>query len=430
MNSLFRNPMFTRLFLASIASQLGTVVGNMAFAFYLVDRFSSQPALATTAELMYSLPTLAVFWLVGVIADLFDRKFIAAYSDWIRAGLTLLLLLFVHYDVLLACFIILFLRSAISKFFGPAEMGLLQGSVGEDQYVQAAGLNQMIMGLFMLFGMSLGAAAYHFAGIEGAIIIDGISFVISGCLILGGHFPEEVRMPNGPNALRNIRIPLLFKDFRLGLRYIANHRLLLVLISGFLFFGVVNGVFAVLPIFTMKYKLSPDNYKIYSSLITIFLGSGFLIGSLAGSSLIRRFTRAKVLTAGLFITSILEAVLGSTNQIWLYLSITLLAGICIAPVNIALGSWMPELVVPQHMGKVNALIEPVMMLGHSLALGVVALTFPALISITWLHYILGVCTILVSAYYFIALPPLLGNLSAAELQKEQDAAAIQRANSM
>jgi len=53
----------------------------------------------------------------------------------------------------------LFLRSSISKFFGPAEMGLLQGSIDQDQYVQASGLNQMIMGMFMLFGMSLGAGA-------------------------------------------------------------------------------------------------------------------------------------------------------------------------------------------------------------------------------------------------------------------------------
>lgn len=166
MSALFRNPVFTRLFLAAFASQLGTVVGNMAFAYYLVDHFSTRPALAATAELMYSLPTLAVFWLVGVIADLLDRKKIAAYSDWIRAGLTLLLLVCVHGQLLTLCFLVLFLRSAIAKFFGPAEMGLLQGSIGQAQYVQAAGLNQMIMGLFMLFGMSLGAAPTAFSGLK------------------------------------------------------------------------------------------------------------------------------------------------------------------------------------------------------------------------------------------------------------------------
>ncbi|WP_256972533.1 MFS transporter [Saccharibacillus sp. O23] len=135
MKALLRNATFRKLFIAAFASQLGTVVGNMAFAYYLVDRYSERPSLAATAELMYSLPALAVFWIVGVIADLFDRKLIAAYSDWIRAGLTVLLLLFVHYDWIPACLTVLFLRSAISRFFGPAEMGLLQGSIDSKLYV-------------------------------------------------------------------------------------------------------------------------------------------------------------------------------------------------------------------------------------------------------------------------------------------------------
>ncbi|WP_019007678.1 MFS transporter [Cohnella laeviribosi] len=406
MKALFRNPAFCKLFFAAFVSQLGTVVGNMAFAYYMVDRYSERPSLATTAELMYSLPTLAVFWIVGVIADRFDRKRIAAYSDWIRAGLTLLFLLFVHYDLLFLCFLVLFLRSSISKFFGPAEMGLLQGSIDRDQYVQASGLNQMVMGMFMLFGMSLGAAAYHFIGIQGAIIVDGLSFLLSGLLLAWGDFPEHARTPNGKSLIRDLRFSLLLKDFLHGLRYIVGNRLLLVLISGFLFFGIVNGVFAVLPIFAMKYKLSPDQYVVHSSLITVFLGIGFLLGSLLGPHLIRRFKRAPILISGLFISSLLVGGLGRAGRVEVYFILVLLAGIAIAPINIALGSWMPELVSPQNMGRVNSLIEPVMMLGHSLALGGIALAFPVWISITWLHYILAICTVGVSFFYLAALPPL------------------------
>ena len=61
MKTLLRNPTYRKLLLATFASQLGTVVGNMAFAYYLIDRYSERPSLAATAELMYSLPTLAVF---------------------------------------------------------------------------------------------------------------------------------------------------------------------------------------------------------------------------------------------------------------------------------------------------------------------------------------------------------------------------------
>lgn len=72
---IFKNRNFVRLFFAALASQMGTTVGNMAFAFFfLLDRFSSQPSYTTLAELMYSLPTIFVFLIVGVVADRFDRK--------------------------------------------------------------------------------------------------------------------------------------------------------------------------------------------------------------------------------------------------------------------------------------------------------------------------------------------------------------------
>ncbi|OWA33404.1 MFS transporter [Saccharibacillus sp. O16] len=421
MKQLFRNPTFLKLFMATIASQLGTVVGNMAFAYYLVDRFSERPSLAATAELMYSLPALAVFWIVGVFADRFDRKSIAIYSDWIRAGLTVLLLVFVHYDLIFLCFVILFLRSAISKFFGPAEMGLLQGSIQHDQYVQASGLNQIVMSLFMLFGMSLGAIAYHFLGIEGALILDGISFVVSGLLFILADFPEHARMPNGRNRLRDLQLRVFFTDFLHGLRYIVQHKLLLFLISGFMFFGVMNGVFAVLPIFAMKYKLSPDHYVVYSSMVTVFLGIGFLIGSLIGPKLIARFTRTPVLIAGLFAVSVLLLILGLTNTVQIYLSVVLLAGIILAPVNISLGSWMPQLVPPQNIGRVNALIEPVMMLGHSASLGLVALAFPAWIAVSGLHYLLAGCLLILSFFYCFSLPPLVRRLNASSAYAEEAA---------
>ncbi|WP_409343008.1 MFS transporter [Paenibacillus sp. MBLB4367] len=403
---LFKNAAFTKLFLANFASQLGTVVGNMAFAFYLLDRFGSQPYYATVAELMYSLPTLAVFLFVGVLADRLDRKRIAANSDWIRAGLTLLLLLAVHWNWLVPAFVVLFIRSAVSKFFAPAEMSLLQGIMNEEQYVQAAGLNQTVMGLFMLFGMGLGAGAYHYFGIEGAVTIDGISFLASGALIALCRFAPEVRQPNGKVRIRDLSMRLIVADFRQGFTYIRKHKLLFAIIAGFFLFGIVNGVFAVLPIFTMKYKLSPEHYQSYSALITVFLGIGFLLGSAAGAPLIKRFTKVRVLIAGLLLSGALTLALGMTSNVWLYLSLVLAVGAVLAPVNVVLGGWIPELVEASSMGRVSAWIEPLMMMGQSLALGLVALAFPAVVSVTMLYTIVGVCILAAGGYYWIALPAL------------------------
>ncbi|SFU82642.1 MFS transporter [Alicyclobacillus macrosporangiidus] len=404
--TILKNPLFVRLFIANFASQLGTVVGNMAFAFYLLDRFSTKPYYTTLAELMYALPTLVVFLFVGVLADRLDRKRIAANCDWIRAGLTALLLVTLHYQFIVAAFAVLFLRSAVSKFFSPAEAGLLQGIMEKDLYTQAAGLNQTVMGLFMLFGMGLGSLTYHYLGIEGAVLIDGISFLLSGALIASCRFATEVRMPNGQTSLRGLRFRQVTADFAEGYRYIRRSRLLLALVMGFVLFGFVNGVFSVLPIFTMKYKLSPAHYQKYSALITIFLGIGFLVGSTLGSFLIQKLNRVIVLVGGLLLTGMLSVVLGITSEMWMYLSLVLLTGAIIAPVNIVIGGWIPELVDPSNMGRVNAWNDPLLMLGQSLSLAIVAIVFPNLINVDVLYMVVGMIIFVVSVFYGVTLPTL------------------------
>ncbi len=60
--------------------------------YYILDRFSNQPAYASVTELMYSVPTLVVFLFVGVAADRLDRQKIAYTSNWVAAVLSLSLL--------------------------------------------------------------------------------------------------------------------------------------------------------------------------------------------------------------------------------------------------------------------------------------------------------------------------------------------------
>jgi DHA3 family macrolide efflux protein-like MFS transporter len=405
--SIFKNKLFTKLFLASFASQLGSTLGNVAFAFYLLDHFSKRPFYATIAELMYSLPILCVFFLVGVAADRLDRKKIAVNSDWIRAGLTVFLFASVYFHVLWLVFVILFVRSTVSKFFAPAEMSILQGVLDKEQYMQASGLNQTVMGLFMLFGMGLGAISYHYIGILGTVVIDGISFIVSGLLISSLNISKETRLPNGKTHLKDINLSMVLGDFKEGLKYIMNFKLLKSIVSGFLVFGLINGGFAVLPLFTMKYKLAPEHYQQYASLFSIFLGIGFVVGSGIGNKLIQLFKVHRVLIAGIFLVGLLMLVLGMVDNIWVYLSIILVTGVILAPVNVAITGWMTELVDPKIMGRVSGWVDPLMMLAHSVSLGIVAIIFPAFVKVDMIYFAIGILMLIVGSFYLLVLPKLV-----------------------
>lgn len=404
---IFRNRNFLKLFYAALFSQLGTTIGNMAFAFYLLDHFSQQPSYATIAELMYSLPTIVVFFIVGVVADRFDRKKVAENCDWIRAALTIVLFGALFLNSVPLVFLILFLRSAVTKFFFPAENSLVQGILNKEQYAQAAGLNQMLFSIFMIFGVGIGAIIYKTIGIHGAVVVDFVSFIISGLLIRNCKIPTAARLPNGKIEWKDISIKSSVKDFKAGIVYIIKNRLLAVLVFGFFIFGIVNGSFAILPMFTMKYEFSPTNYEWYASFFALSLGLGLLTGSGIGTLIASKFKPHQLVIFPIFITSLLIFFLGVTNNVTVFLAIVFVIGMCLGPINIAIGGWMPKIVHPKLMGRVSGWIDPLMMLAQSITLGLIAFLFPKIIeTIDYLYYGMALIILLVSLFYAFTLPRL------------------------
>ncbi|WP_409304501.1 MFS transporter [Peribacillus sp. SCS-155] len=404
--SVFNNSNYTKLFYANFTSQMGSTIGLTAFMFYLLDRFSTEPYYATITELMFSLPTLAVFFLVGVFADRFDRQQIAQSCDWMCTVLSLAFLGALYIDWLPLIFVLLFLRSAIKNFFGPAESALVQGILANDDYTAAAGLNQMVGSLFMLFGNGLGVFCYWTIGIEGAIAIDAASFLISGLLIRSCKISEAVRMPNGRHSIRGLNLSNVWSDFMIGMKYILKHRLLLSLIAGFILFGIVNGGFSVMQVFILKYKLAPKNYEEYSVVIGVVFGLGVLAGSLAASILAKSMKLYQMLILGLLLAGTATAASAIVDSFSLYLAVSCVVSLSLPMINIAIGGWLPHIVDPGMMGRVQGWISPLMMLAQSITLLLIAVLYPVYIKVEVLYYLVGGCLVLVGVYYLYILPRL------------------------
>lgn len=405
--SVFRNQNYRKLFLAAFFSQLGSVIGIVAFTFYLLDRFSDEPYYATIAEMMYSLPTLFVFFIVGVLADRFDRQKIAAYTDWINAGISILFLLAIWIGWLPLIFLLLFTRSAVSKFFAPAESALVQGVLRKEEFTIAAGLNQFLMSFFLLFGTGLGTLAYVYVSIEGAILIDAISFVVSGFFIHSCKISKEVRQPNGPATIKDLYIKNVLSDFKEGFIYIWKTPLLLALMVGFFLFGVVNSGFSLMPIYLIKYKLAPDTYKEASVMMSIFFGIGILIGSLLGTLLSKKFHLSTIIIVSVISTGLLTFVAPYVDSVWTFFILVFFAAITVAPSNIALGGWVPQIVDRKVMGRVQGWINPIVMLGQFLTLFILALAFPRWVSVEIPFIWLGLSFLIVGIYYLLRLPRLV-----------------------
>ncbi|KLV25617.1 MFS transporter [Niallia circulans] len=403
---IFKNTSFTRLFIANVTSQMGSVIGLTAFMFYILDRFSEQPAYATVTELMFSLPTLAVFFLVGVVADRMDRQKIAYYCEMIAAVLSLFVLGAVLIGWMPLIFMMLFLRSAVQKFFFPAEQGILQGVLKKDDFTTAAGLNQLVNSIFMLFGNAIGIFVYWTLGIYGAILVDVATLTISGLLIKSMKLDETVRKPNGSHTLKELNIRFIWSDFMIGLKYILTNKLLMALIYGFIAFGVVNGGFSVMQVFILKYKLAPDNYEQVSIYFGIVFGAGVMIGSFLSSLLAQKVKLYKLIITGAFYIAIMTILASYSPNILVFLTICFFLALGLPLINIAIGGWMPTIIEPKMMGRVQGWITPLMMLSQSITLGLISIGYPKWFSIEIIYWFVGACFLLVGFYYSLVLPKL------------------------
>lgn len=185
-------------------------------------------------------------------------------------------------------FAVLFIRSAVSKMFHPANAALVRGVLDPAQMPAAMGMNQMLMSAFVLLGTSLGAVSYWYSGILGSVAIDMVSFVISALLIMRCNIPQEVRQPNGPASWRTLKLKQVGQDFASGLIYVRRHSIVLSLLAGILILGLANGGGSVMYLFSLKYKLAPDTYESLQIGMTAVLGAGMLIGSIVSVRLAKK----------------------------------------------------------------------------------------------------------------------------------------------
>jgi MFS transporter, DHA3 family, macrolide efflux protein len=415
---VFQNKNYIMLFLSQVTSQLGSVTGLIAFTFYILDRFHNQPGMASITEMMYSLPTLFLFFLTGVIADSFDRKKIAMICELVCFVLSLLLLSAILTGHMPLIFSLLFIRSGVSKFFPPAQTSLLQGVLSKEDYPLAMGLNTMLSSIFFLTGTGIGVFIYWNFGVEGAILIDALSFLLSGLFISLVNVPKEVRIPNGEISIKEFSITTVYRNFIEGVLYTKNYPLLLSLLLGIVIIGIVNGGTSVMHIFIMKYKLAPEVYEQIQIGLTAAVGGGVLTGSIIATYLSKKIPLFKLIIASFIISGIIPFMQSITNDIWLYSIFHFIFGTSIPLCNVAFFGWLGQIVDPRMMGRIKALTTPLMMVSLVTMQGFIAVAFPKYLPVEGIFYLVGTASLLTAFYYMIRLPKLVRDYNDRELKED------------
>lgn len=406
--SIFKNQTYNRLLGATVASKMGSYIGTTAFLFYLLKEFSDKPVLATLNELLSTLPILLVFFLIGVVADKFDRQKIIYYSDIISAILSVLLLVAVIYTSIFFMFLFIALRVIVHAFFSPSESALMQGILSEDEYMMASGVNQMVSSVMSLFGRGIGIGVFWAVGLTGAVIIDILSFVISAYLVYTCKIDKEVRLPNGEYKWSDLRLSTLLKEYGEGVRYIFTNKTLRTLLSGYFVFGMVASVYAIVPVYLLKYTLVPKSYEQMAIWEGILIGVGLLLGTFVITRYAARLKAKNMIAVGLMLMGLTTLALSLADNLPLFFVALFGTAFLLPAVSIGLGGVLPALVEKEKMGRVVGCINPLVILSESLMFVFIAVTFPTIFTAGALLAIVGVSMLFVAIYYLFALPRDLG----------------------
>ncbi len=279
MKELFRNTNYKLFFAGNLVSEIGNALFGFAMSFYILDLTGSALSMGLFMFVVMGTRILASP-LAGVLVDRWNRIRVIYMTDYIRGILFLLLGLFIASNpsldnIIISLYVIGILSSINAAFFGPAIVSALPEIVGEDKLLVANGAQSIVGSVQNIIGVLGGAALYHFVGVEYVILLNAVSFILSGFSEM--FIKTEFRIEKTIEELDVQKQKSKTADFKDSLRYIKKRTGLFNLVGYSL---VLNFAFA--PIFTIgiPYLFNDDLARVNAEIEYAYASVAFSISML------------------------------------------------------------------------------------------------------------------------------------------------------
>jgi MFS family permease len=275
-----RHPVFRRIWLASLLSNLGLLIQGVGAAWAMTQMTSSADKVALVQTALM-LPVMLISMPAGAIADMHDRRIVALISLSISlCGATALAVLFwlglVTPEILLAlCFVV----GSGMALFGPAWQSSVSEQVPPETLPSAVALNGISYNIARSFGPAIGGIIVASVGAVAAFAANAVLYLpLFAVLFLWRRTTEPSRLPR----------ERLNRAIVSGIRYIANSPSIRIVLARTLVTGVIGGsVSALMPL--VARDLLHGGAQTYGIMLGAF-GVGAVIGALNIAELRKRMT--------------------------------------------------------------------------------------------------------------------------------------------
>ncbi len=284
--SPLRRPVFRALWIAGLASNVGTWMQNVGAA-WLMTSLEPTPFWVSMVQASSSLPFFFLAIPAGALADVVDRRrlLLVALAWLALMTAALAVLAFVEVVTPAGLLALTFAIGIGSAFAAPAFLAIIPELVPRGEIPAAVSLNGISMNLARAAGPALGGLVVAIVGAAATFAANAVSY--GGVVAAIAHWrrvPNEGRLP--PEDL--------FGAMRTGLRYVRHSRPLQVVLARVALFVVPgSAVWALLPLYAREQlALGPAGY----GLLLGFFGAGAVAGGLALPGLRARLGAQRITT--------------------------------------------------------------------------------------------------------------------------------------
>jgi MFS family permease len=340
---------FNRLWSASLVSNLSDGV-LLAAAPLLAITLTDNTVLISLLGAMVMLPWLLFAIPIGTLVDRLDRRYILAGTNLLRSAVVGALAFTIAADLVTIHFLILaaFIIGTCEVASDTTAQSLIPQILEEKHFEKANSRLQISETVVQGFiGAPLSGFLYSLA-IYIPFFFNSVGYIISAILALSMpiHFLQDVRKEESKAEPKHF-----VADMKFGISYLYNHKLLRRLVLTTSLIGVCYSMAtATIVLFMVRELDLPE--PLFGLVLTIE-GIGGLIGAVVAPHASKRFGRARVMTFGIFSSSILILLQGFAPNIYLFVGLATFGAFTISQWNILLMSTYQSLIPNEIYGRIH-----------------------------------------------------------------------------
>lgn len=207
----------------NLLSRVGTIVFDVALAWWVTEATGSSEYLGyILASSMIAIVITSPF--SGVLTDQWNKKYILVFSDLISGFLCTIVgyLAYINYLNVYLLIVLSFSLGLCTSIFRPAMKSIIPDIVDKSELLRVNSLITNITELSRILGPVMAGIllAVNEVGVAGAFVINGVSYIISAILEMFISYDSKPKISNFN----------FFNEFKSGIHYIVDDKLLLTLL--------------------------------------------------------------------------------------------------------------------------------------------------------------------------------------------------------